>query len=642
MATDVEALMLRIEANATKFERDFARAVGVVDRSSRAIERRAQGMSQRLEGIFATAGRTAVGALSGALSALSGREFLRAADSFTRIQNNLRVAGLSGEALAATMEQLFRIAQDNAVPLEGLSELYGRVAQAQTTLGASSQELVGFTAIVAQALRVSGKSAAEASGALLQLGQSLSGGKIQAEEYNSLIDGLYPLLQAAAAGLKEAGGDVAKLTALVKDGKVSSQAFFRAIEAGAPVLQQKLAGATATGEQGIVRLNNSLTQAAGILDKATGASAAFGAFLDNIGVRAVGAAKDIALLVDAIGRIPGVSGYQDRVTGQARDAVQSSPFLQDLLRRAPQPPALQRALGVEPPPQAARSSDASAVSSGRPQQPVRPVSLTDFKPPPGSGGSKSATESAYARETKAVQEKIAALKVEAETVGQTTAAQERAKIVLDLTTAAQEANAKAGLGANVVTAAQKAQIETLATSYATAKQRVEDLEKAQRDLTATMDAIRSTAGSTLGTFLNDMAEGTKLSEALKTAVDSIRTALLNAFANQLIAALFGPTGTAGGGFFASLFGRAGGGPVSAGRPYVVGESGREVFVPRTAGRVVPMSRAGGGGNSFTTVIDARGADPSVLPRIERQMREHEARLTALQRAPEAQRRGGAR
>jgi phage-related minor tail protein len=35
--------------------------------------------------------------------------------------------------------------------------------------------------------------------------------------------------------------------------------------------------------------------------------------------------------------------------------------------------------------------------------------------------------------------------------------------------------------------------------------------------------------------------------------------------------------------------------VSAGRPYMVGESGPELFVPRAAGSIVPNGQMGGGG-----------------------------------------------
>jgi len=76
-----------------------------------------------------------------------------------------------------------------------------------------TREVAEFECEVSAALKIQGMSAQEAQGALLQLGQALRGGKIQAEEYNSLLDGLYPLLEAAASGSERFGGSVAKLTA---------------------------------------------------------------------------------------------------------------------------------------------------------------------------------------------------------------------------------------------------------------------------------------------------------------------------------------------------------------------------------------------------------------------------------------------
>jgi hypothetical protein len=54
-----------------------------------------------------------------------------------------------------------------------------------------------------------------------------------------------------------------------------------------------------------------------------------------------------------------------------------------------------------------------------------------------------------------------------------------------------------------------------------------------------------------------------------------------------------------------LFGRASGGPVSAGVPYLVGERGPELFVPRAPGRI---ARGGGGGGTAVTVNVYGAAD----------------------------------
>jgi len=61
--------------------------------------------------------------------------------------------------------------------------------------------------------------------------------------------------------------------------------------------------------------------------------------------------------------------------------------------------------------------------------------------------------------------------------------------------------------------------------------------------------------------------------------------------------LLGPLG--GGNILSSIFslfsGRAAGGPVSANTPYVVGEKGPELFMPNTAGKIIPNGGSVGGG-----------------------------------------------
>ncbi|MCW1383216.1 tail tape measure protein [Novosphingobium sp. KCTC 2891] len=71
-----------------------------------------------------------------------------------------------------------------------------------------------------------------------------------------------------------------------------------------------------------------------------------------------------------------------------------------------------------------------------------------------------------------------------------------------------------------------------------------------------------------------------------------------------------------------LPGRATGGPVSPGRPYVVGERGPEMFVPTSAGRV---ETGGGGGQaravnvSIRVVSPAGSSHPESLRRSSRQV-----------------------
>lgn len=66
-------------------------------------------------------------------------------------------------------------------------------------------------------------------------------------------------------------------------------------------------------------------------------------------------------------------------------------------------------------------------------------------------------------------------------------------------------------------------------------------------------------------------------------------------------------GTAtGGGAGGLLEGFAAGGPVSAGVPVMVGEQGSEIFVPQSAGRILPHSQVGAVGGTFAPQIIVQG------------------------------------
>lgn len=316
MAAVVGSLLVELQADNTllsralsaagldlnRFETRAGRSLATTDKQFQA---RFSSMSRSVGGL-SKAAKASLGALAvGAVSNVTLRSFADLSDSAIKIRNSLRSAGLSGEELTGTYGRLYRAAQENAAPIESLATLYGRVAINQKELGVSSEQLIGLTTNVAKALKAQGSNAEEASGALLQLSQALGSGKVQAEEYNSLIDGMPVLLQAAAAGIKQAGGSVAELTRLVKSGEVSSKALFDGIAAGAGVIDQRLSGSAETVGQAMTRINNALTDAAGRFSEASGASAAFGNILDRVvryidGVNFDNVADQLAKLITII------------------------------------------------------------------------------------------------------------------------------------------------------------------------------------------------------------------------------------------------------------------------------------------------------------------------------------------------------
>src|SRR5690606_15112522 len=139
MATDVERLIVALEARTTAFERALRQANGTANRQARSIERRFQQMNRNIASGFNGLGASITKAFAVA-GGVRGMQTLL--DSATRIDNALKVAGLSGQELEKVYARLRDSAVKNAAPLETLVTLYGRAALVQKELNVSQEEML--------------------------------------------------------------------------------------------------------------------------------------------------------------------------------------------------------------------------------------------------------------------------------------------------------------------------------------------------------------------------------------------------------------------------------------------------------------------------------------------------------------------
>jgi tape measure domain-containing protein len=699
MATEVERLVVSLDASITKYERAMQRALGQTNTTARKIERRFDDLGGRIDGAF---GR-AFAVIGGAASL---RGFQQLIDTSTRLQNSLKISGLAGEDLTRVYGDLFASAQRNAAPLESLVTLYGRAAIVQKELGVSTEELLGFTDNVALALRVAGTDAQTASGALLQLSQALGAGTVRAEEFNSILEGALPIAQAAAAGLDEAGGSVAKLRALVVDGKVSSEAFFRAFEAGSVILTDKVANAELTVSQAFVRLQNVLIDVAGKFNEGTGASRSFVQSLDLLG-RAVedaansekvdqfltalnefgnaqiaGTVREFEALGSAVDAVssafdrygPSVSDAE-LATAQAEQALvnlalntkgtfgEVDAAFQDLVQQllggkgtAESTAAAIEALGEANPDfsalqnkiagviqnflalrQAAAAatqlddvgafpSQAEFAGQFKPPTPVKPVSITDYGTPAGSGGSgkggggQSPAER-FNESLEQQRQRLAELNREIDLREQLGLAFDENGLAMEKLRVQMELENEASRAGLELTPARKDAIDQLASAYAEASVELDDLTQSQELAKAAMENFADAAETGIRGFIDDLIEGKSATEALGNALASVGNALLD-FGLSSLTSMFTP----GGAGLAALFpGKEFGGSVRAGQPYIVGEKRPELFIPNQSGTIIPRlptmpsASAASASVTFAPVIDARGADAASVARLERNM-----------------------
>ncbi|QBK30773.1 tape measure protein [Roseitalea porphyridii] len=555
MATEVERLIVRLEASQAKFDKQLAKANQTANRRARAIEGRFDRMNKRLSAGFSRLGGAFAAAFASAVTVRGAQALI---DSATRIQNALRVAGLEGEQLSNVYGQLFTAAQRASVPIEDLVELYSRAALRQKELGVTSQELITFSENVAVAIRVAGQSSQEASGALLQLSQALGSGIVRAEEFNSILDGAPTILQAVAAGLEEAGGSVAKLRQMVNDGEISSQAFFRAFEAGAVTLEEKFAATGRTVGDGLTNIQNALKDAAGEFNRTTDTSGKLAAALNDLagGIEYMG---DVAVRVaeGPLGTFIGRLGQANELARQFLALVGKVSLNDEIFGAvggfiAPQ---ADPAAGVDP----ARFGGALPVRTAGGKAGrlggagVNPISAADY---PVSGGARSGRGGggkSRARRTNELEREIAQLRERTEVIRAETralavlnpllndygASVEKARAAVELETAAR----KAGLA---ITPELKAQINTLAGAYANASAEAEKLAESQDRAREAAEDMRALGKDVLGGFISDLRSGKSAADALASALDKVIDRMLDSALDSLFSGGLGVGARPGG------------------------------------------------------------------------------------------------
>lgn len=292
---------------------------------------------------------------------------------------------------------------------------------------------------------------------------------------------------------------------------------------------------------------------------------------------------DLTGAQSAVGALMGVLGRAAAAALQLRAAMpgpvqQIGPSTRGGKRRAPEP------------------TSAPAVSI-RPQ--FRPMDLGDKEPSGGGRGAGRAKRDEVqafldlaAREVSSWQEKLDLIgKSESATAALTAKNKllnEAKRRGIDLDTV----NAKTGETLREEIERQSQAIGELAQKYEFATERAEFMDDVQKTLKdGILDA--AVAGGDLSDVLGDLAKSLK-----RAALEALLFGsgpFSGGSGGGAFGGLFG--GSSGGGLLGGLLGglfggfRAAGGPVEAGKAYVVGEKRPEVFVPDVPGRIIPSLEA---------------------------------------------------
>lgn len=759
MADDTQRLIVSIEAKVDKLQKALDKASGITSARAKQIESRFAKMSDNLRNSASGTAASIGNVFAGLGAYLSADALVDYANEWTRLTRSIDASSDTFGIALRPASDLVKLANEARVDVEAYAKTYIRAAAAVRDYGFTSDDAAKATSVLSMALKLGQASASEQESTILQFSQALQKGKLDGDEFRTVMENAGVVQELLAKKLNVTKGEIINLS---KAGKLQIGTLITALIDGASGIQKTFTQMPVTMDEAFAVLKNNIIEYIGNADKATGASQAvasaitgIASHLDEIAVAAgailgsatlrmaafaaatLAASNPLTLLASALGALAvGYEVYGDKVklsddglvslkgsisavfdvlgdreaidrhiaalasmTDEARKAAEAEDALRKradlsgggwLIHGDPTSQesiaamkddfgAIDKYLGgigtkflAWASDVAGTVADVTGLSDGLKavEDRARNVELArkaDDVRAQGFGGSgfrdylnsnlrrtpkPQQTSPDFDKQTSQIRKRTEEIRAQIDEIDKTTFAQEKAKASADLLFAAQQGAAKNG---TQVTQEQKAQIEKLASDYATAsvqakflsdlqserdgvdaarsetsliglygqaldeaKAKLDLLNQAKKlgltltpDLQKQIDETAQAGAETkaytdkvkeledvskdaLGGFINDLRTGKSLAESFGNVLDKLAEKLVSSGVDQLVTAGSGALLGPGSGF-ASLFGFANGG----------------VFVPGMGSK--PLKRFAGGGVSRNAAVFGEAGPEAAVP-----------------------------
>ncbi len=190
-------------------------------------------------------------------------------DTYTGLQNRLKLVTTNQAELNKATEDTFQIAQKTYSAWDSVLQVYQRFSDNAKTLNLTMDDTARLTETVSKAVAISGASAEAADAALVQFGQALASGTLRGEELNSVMEQTPALAKAIAQGM---GITVGQLRSVAAEGKITSKEIVKALKNAQDDVDALFAKTDITIGQSLTLLNNEIIKFVGEAGKGSGAA----------------------------------------------------------------------------------------------------------------------------------------------------------------------------------------------------------------------------------------------------------------------------------------------------------------------------------------------------------------------------------
>uniref|UniRef100_UPI002584E953 tape measure protein n=1 Tax=uncultured Pseudomonas sp. TaxID=114707 RepID=UPI002584E953 len=292
--TDVQGMLVRIEATTAQLRQEIARGESAVASTSKRMDSSLARVDDAFDRVGASAqnaGGLLKSALAAAVGAVSVGSILKAADSYSQMSDRIGLATKSFGEYTAVQDRLLATANRTYRPLEEAQELYIRTADSLRSMGLSADESMDVMDSFSYLLVTNSASVDKASSAIDAYSKALQTGKLDADGWQSILAAMPTVVDTIAEATGKSAEEIRSLGA---QGKLSLDILTEGLQKSAAANGLLADSMGVAVRDALTALNNAFTVYVGQLNEST----------DLTGVLASG----ISVLADNFGTIAEIAG----------------------------------------------------------------------------------------------------------------------------------------------------------------------------------------------------------------------------------------------------------------------------------------------------------------------------------------------
>lgn len=207
-----------------------------------------------------------IGKLAGTVASLAAaKKTMDLTDTYTNTNARLEMITSSLSEQKALQQDIFAAANRARGSYDSMANAVAKMRMLAGESFGSNQEAIGFTELLQKSLKVSGASSGEQDSAFLQLTQAMAAGKLQGDEFRSIMENAPMVANAIAEYMGKTKGELKELSS---EGAITADIIKNAMFAAADDINAKFDSMPMTFADTWTRIRNAGTQAfSGVFQK---------------------------------------------------------------------------------------------------------------------------------------------------------------------------------------------------------------------------------------------------------------------------------------------------------------------------------------------------------------------------------------